>query len=112
MKAAAFDRFGTLWFTGQGGVYGRVDPQTGNVQVWDAPRGPGPYGITATPDGSRVFYASLAGDTRTAKLAGQKALQLAPEGQRSSVKELIKQAEAVNTSSASSGPTGATGSGG
>jgi hypothetical protein len=61
-----------------------------------------------------VFYASLAGDTRTAKLAGQKALQLAPKGQRSSVKALIKQAEAVNTTSSSgaTGATGATGSGG
>jgi tetratricopeptide (TPR) repeat protein len=59
-----------------------------------------------------VFYASLAGDTRTAKLAGQKALQLAPKGQRSSVKTLIKQAEAVNTTSGSSGATGATGAGG
>jgi hypothetical protein len=59
-----------------------------------------------------VFYASLSGDTRTAKLAGQKALQLAPQGQRSSVKALIKQAEAVNTTSSSSGATGATGSGG
>ena len=61
LNTAVFDRNGMLWFTGQSGVYGRVDPQTGNVQVWDAPRGPGPYGITTTPDGSRVFYASLAG---------------------------------------------------
>jgi virginiamycin B lyase len=61
LNTAVFDHNGTLWFTGQSGVYGRVDPQTGNVQVWDAPRGPGPYGITTTPDGSRVFYASLAG---------------------------------------------------
>jgi hypothetical protein len=61
-----------------------------------------------------VLYASLAGDTRTAKLAGQKALQLAPKSQRSSVKALIKQAEAVSTTSASgaTGATGATGSGG
>jgi tetratricopeptide (TPR) repeat protein len=59
-----------------------------------------------------VFYASLAGDTRTAKLAAQKALQLAPKGEQSRVKELIKQAEAVSTTSASSGATGATGSGG
>jgi hypothetical protein len=61
-----------------------------------------------------VFYASLAGDTRTAKLAGQKALQLAPKSQRSSVKALIKQAEAVNTTSSSgaTGATGATGGGG
>jgi virginiamycin B lyase len=31
------------------------------VQVFPAPRGVGPYGITSTPDGS-VFYASLAGN--------------------------------------------------
>ena len=30
------------------------------MQVWDAPRGRGPYGITTTPDGE-VYYASLAG---------------------------------------------------
>jgi virginiamycin B lyase len=60
LNTAAFDRYGMLWFTGQSGVYGRVDPQVGTVQVFDAPRGSGPYGITATPDG-RVFYASLAG---------------------------------------------------
>jgi hypothetical protein len=59
-----------------------------------------------------VYYASLSGDTRTAKLAGQRALSLAPKGQRSSVKSLISQAEAVNTTSSSSGATGTTGSGG
>jgi virginiamycin B lyase len=31
------------------------------MQVWDAPRGRGPYGITATP-GGEIYYASLAGD--------------------------------------------------
>jgi virginiamycin B lyase len=41
-------------------VYGRLDPATGAMQVWDAPRGRGPYGITTTPDG-QVYYASLAG---------------------------------------------------
>jgi len=61
LNTAVFDRFGMLWFTGQSGAYGRVDPNAGTVQVWDAPRGPGPYGIIATPDGGRVFYASLAG---------------------------------------------------
>ena len=61
LNTATFDRTGTLWFTGQNGIYGRVNPATGDVQVFDAPRGPGPYGITTTPDGSRVFYASLAG---------------------------------------------------
>jgi virginiamycin B lyase len=61
LNTATFDRTGNLWFTGQNGVYGRVNPSTGEVSQFDAPRGPGPYGITATPDGSRVFYASLAG---------------------------------------------------
>ncbi len=61
LNTATFDRYGNLWFTGQSGVYGRVNPGSGEVTQFDAPRGPGPYGITATPDGSRVFYASLAG---------------------------------------------------
>ncbi len=60
LNTAAFDTSGILWFTGQGGVYGRLDPATGDVKVFDAPRGRGPYGITATPSGG-VFYASLAG---------------------------------------------------
>jgi virginiamycin B lyase len=60
LNTAAFDRFGALWFTGQNGVYGRVDPKTGAVRVWDAPRGRGPYGITATP-AADLYYASLAG---------------------------------------------------
>jgi virginiamycin B lyase len=60
LNTGTFDRRGNLWFTGQGGVYGRLDPRTGEMQVWDAPRGAGPYGIATTPDGT-VFYASLAG---------------------------------------------------
>jgi virginiamycin B lyase len=72
LNTATFDRAGQLWFTGQSGVYGRLDPRTGEMRVWDAPRGAGPYGITTTPDGA-VFYASLAGshiariDTATGK---------------------------------------------
>lgn len=61
LNTAAFDTNGLLWFTGQGGIYGRLDPGTGNMQVFDAPRGNGPYGITATPDGT-IYYASLAND--------------------------------------------------
>jgi virginiamycin B lyase len=60
LNTATFDRRGLLWFTGQGGVYGSVDPRSGRLRVFDAPRGAGPYGITTTPDGE-VFYASLAG---------------------------------------------------
>ena len=61
LNTAAFDHKGILWFTGQGGVYGRLDPASSSMQVYDAPRGGGPYGITVTPDGT-VWYASLAGN--------------------------------------------------
>lgn len=60
LNTATFDKRGTLWFTGQSGIYGRLDPTTSKIEVFDAPKGPGPYGITATPDGA-VYYASLAG---------------------------------------------------
>jgi virginiamycin B lyase len=61
LNTATFDRKGILWFTGQNGVYGRVDPASGKVDAWKAPKGVGPYGITTTPSGE-VWYASLAGD--------------------------------------------------
>ncbi|MSO93027.1 MAG: lyase [Rhodospirillales bacterium] len=61
LNTATFDGKGVLWFTGQNGVYGSVDPKTGAVQVHDAPRGRGPYGIATTPDGA-IYYASLAGN--------------------------------------------------
>ena len=60
LNTATFDRRGILWFTGQSGIYGRLDAQTGKVEVFDAPKGRGPYGIATTPDGE-VYYASLAG---------------------------------------------------
>ncbi len=61
LNTAVFDSKGILWFTGQAGIYGRLDPQVGEVEVFEAPRGRGPYGITATPQGD-VYYASLAGN--------------------------------------------------
>ena len=72
LNTATFDKRGVLWFTGQSGVYGRLDPKVGTVRVFRSPRGPGPYGITTTPSGT-VYYASLAGsylgriDVRTGK---------------------------------------------
>lgn len=60
LNTAAFDQRGILWFTGQAGYYGRLDPATGRIEVFAAPRGRGPYGICAAPDGS-IYYASLAG---------------------------------------------------
>jgi virginiamycin B lyase len=60
LNTATFDRHGTLWFTGQSGWYGRVDVASGQVDVFEAPKGGGPYGIATAPDGS-VAYSSLAG---------------------------------------------------
>ena len=60
LNTATFDKDGILWFTGQSGYFGHLDPKTGVLKVLRSPRGAGPYGITATPDG-RIFYASLAG---------------------------------------------------
>ena len=60
LNTAAFDGDGILWFTGQSGYYGRLDPDSGEVEAFEAPRGRGPYGITATPEGD-IYYASLAG---------------------------------------------------
>jgi virginiamycin B lyase len=60
LNTLTFDKRGRIWFTGQSGVYGRLDPKTGAIEVRDAPRGRGPYGIATTPDGN-VYYASLAG---------------------------------------------------
>ncbi len=60
LNTATFDRNGVLWFTGQDGVYGRLDPSTREMEVFDAPRNRGPYGIATSPNGD-VYYASLAG---------------------------------------------------
>lgn len=72
LNTATFDGNGILWFTGQSGYHGRLDPANGKVEVWESPRGRGPYGIATTPSGA-VYYASLAGnhiariDTKTGK---------------------------------------------
>lgn len=61
LNTLTFDRKGRVWFTGQAGYYGRLDPASGAIRVWNAPRGRGPYGIATTP-GGEVWYASLAGN--------------------------------------------------
>src|ERR687889_569094 len=64
LNTAAIDPDGVVWFTGQNGIVGRLDPAStppGTVlEPAAAPRGPGPYGIDATLDGD-VYFASLAG---------------------------------------------------
>jgi len=61
LNTLTFDKRGRVWFTGQNGIYGRLEPKTGAMEIWDAPRGRGPYGIATTPGGD-VYYASLAGN--------------------------------------------------
>ena len=93
LNTATFDRNGVLWFTGQSGVFGRLDPSVGTVGVFQAERGRGPYGIATSGDGP-VYYASLAGshiariDIETAKAtiiepptAGQGARRVWPDSQ-------------------------------
>ena len=60
LNTATFDHDGVLWFTGQNGVYGRFNLTTRRMDVFDAPRGRGPYGIATSADGE-VYFASLAG---------------------------------------------------
>lgn len=61
LNTGVFDQRGTYWFTGQNGIYGRFTPATERMEVWEAPRGRGPYGITRTPTGG-IWYVSLAGN--------------------------------------------------
>jgi virginiamycin B lyase len=61
LNTAVFDNEGILWFTGQNGYYGRLDPATGEMEVYEAPGGRGPYGIAAAPNGM-IYYVSLAGN--------------------------------------------------
>lgn len=64
LNTATFDRNVVLWFTGQAGYVGRLDPATTPagtpIPVVPAPKGAGPYGIATSPDG-QVWFASLAG---------------------------------------------------
>jgi len=60
LNTAIFAGKGVPPSTRQSGIYGRLDPRSGEMKVFEAPKGRGPYGIHATPDGT-VYYASLAG---------------------------------------------------
>lgn len=83
LNTAAFDGRGVLWFTGQAGWYGRLDPLTGKLDVFAAPRGAGPYGMHALKQGPVWFVSLAAGylgriDPITAALA---VIDLPSEGQ-------------------------------
>src|SRR5205085_4778345 len=52
LNTGVFDHSGVLWFTGENGYYGRLEPGTSKMEIFDAPRGAGPYGITVTPQGT------------------------------------------------------------
>jgi virginiamycin B lyase len=60
LNTGVFDKAGIYWFTGQSGYYGRLDPKSRDMSVFEAPKGVGPYGITVTPNGD-IWFASLAG---------------------------------------------------
>jgi virginiamycin B lyase len=60
LNTCTFDGDGDLWFTGQSGYVGKLAVKSGQVDVKQAPRGRGPYGICATPAGE-VWWCSLAG---------------------------------------------------
>ena len=78
LNTAIFDKAGIHWFTGQSGIYGRLDPRTGDLKVYDAPKGRGPYGIHATPEGV-VYFTSLAGSyIARIDAASHKALVIEP----------------------------------
>ena len=55
LNTAAFDKTGIYWFTGQSGYHGRLDPKSGDMQVFKSPGGRGSYGMTVTPKGD-VWY--------------------------------------------------------
>lgn len=59
LNTGAFDAEGVHWFTGQNGIYGKIDAQA-RLEVFQDPKGRGPYGIDATPEGE-IWYVSLAG---------------------------------------------------
>lgn len=53
-----------------------------------------------------VQYATAAGQTRKADLAGQKAIDLAPKAQKKVVKDAVKQAKSPQSSTSGAGQTG------
>jgi virginiamycin B lyase len=61
LQMGAFDGHGRLWFTGYSGWYGRLDPVTGKVKLYQAAGGRGPFAIAADREGG-IWYASYVGN--------------------------------------------------
>ena len=61
LNTATFDQKGRVWFTGQSGVYGRLDPATGDVQGLEGAARQRPVRHHDHAGGD-VYYASLAGN--------------------------------------------------
>jgi virginiamycin B lyase len=54
LNTAVFDKSGIYWFTGQSGIYGRLDPKSGDMTVFKSPRGRGTYGMTDHAEGRHL----------------------------------------------------------
>ena len=61
LNTPTIDKNGMVWFTGRAGFYGKLNPGTGTYDIFLAPRGRGPYGITTSPDGF-VYFNSWTGN--------------------------------------------------
>jgi virginiamycin B lyase len=55
LNTPTIDKNGMVWFTGRAGFYGKLNPETGKYDIFLAPRGQGPYGITTSPSGIVYF---------------------------------------------------------
>jgi hypothetical protein len=82
------------------------DPQTAK-QYWAQAAGAAEILTTAQPTANNyialVQYATLAGQTRKADLAGKKAIAVAPKGQKQQAKAAVAQAKATPSGQAQSG---------
>jgi hypothetical protein len=79
---------------------GRLEKEPQNAQKWwVGAAGAAESAATAQPQAQNyiilVQYAMLAGQTRKADLAGKKAIELAPKGQKQQAKQAVEQAKAA-----------------
>ena len=115
-------RAGAYWQRYVEAAKGEPDPSLATValQIYDVTalnrpkRAQEAAAIIASADESSasyirvVQYATLAGDSRTADLAGQKAIDLAPKGQEKEVRQQVKAAKQVQAPQAGAAQAGGT----